>query len=172
MRIRVCQQRIHLKGTRYQARPPFRNEPKNTVSIQSLVHRRVFKQIILGEPEESGGGAKAVFLEMHKGSSQLNQPLVKGIVGALTLRQPEFLKHIVGLEEKLPVETLEIPKIMRIQLPAAEPVNHRGNFGAFMAHLFSMPEADGNLKQNHTAHNANPRFRSVQLQKRKLIFKE
>jgi hypothetical protein len=41
-----------------------------------------------------------------------------------------------------------------------------------MAHLFSMPEADGNLKQNHTAHNANPRFRSVQLQKRKLIFKE
>lgn len=71
------------------------------------------------EQESPGGGKTAAMLgmigvqmmkpEMNEASGELDQPLVKGVIGVLpALAEPDILKHIVGLVVTPGVETLEI----------------------------------------------------------------
>ena len=54
-------------------------------------------------------GMEVLQTEMDKTSGQLDQPLVKGIVGMLlSLTQPEILQHIMGLVVATRVETFKI----------------------------------------------------------------
>ena len=71
---------------------------------------------------------------MNKRTRQLNQALVKIAARPVPVQQPEILQNIVGLVEQLPVETIEIAQIARIQLLAGEPCHHLRHFAALMRH--------------------------------------
>ena len=80
-----------------------------------------------GELEESARGTKSpavlwmlgtgvLELQVDKGPCELDQPLVKGIIGSPSLLfQPEMLQHIVGLVIIAQVEALEIAKVAGIK---------------------------------------------------------
>ena len=64
---------------------------------------------------------------MHKRAGELDQSSVKSVIGAGAVAQPEFLQHLVGLEELGAIETLKITEVMRLQWLAQAFLNQRGD---------------------------------------------
>lgn len=84
---------------------------------------RILPQIRLGESEQRRRRFEPVFLQMDKSAGQLNQSLVKITVKRPPVRQPQFFQNFMRLVKKLPVETFEITKIMRVQFAPAKLLN-------------------------------------------------
>jgi ParB family chromosome partitioning protein len=101
-----------------------------------FVHARIFFQVSAGELEERGGGAQAVFLQMHERTCELDESLVKISVRAMLVRQPQIFQHVVRLVKKLAVEAVEIAEVMRGEFVSPEGFDHRGDAGAFVTHRF------------------------------------
>src|SRR2546428_133836 len=52
----------------------------------------------------------------------------------MPMGEPKFLQHVVGLVEKLPIETLEVSQIMGVEVPATKLLNQGRDFAALPAH--------------------------------------
>ena len=59
----------------------------------------VFRQIRSRKVKQSNCGPKPVLLQMHKAARELNQAFVKGIVGAISIGEPEFFQYVMSFEE-------------------------------------------------------------------------
>jgi hypothetical protein len=103
---------------------------------------RIFFQVVTGKLEQSGGGTEPVFLKMHERAGELDESLVKISIRAVSVFKPQMLQHIVRLEKKLMVETVEIGEIVCVQFPSLERFDHRGNAGAFFAHEIMLKSQD------------------------------
>src|SRR5437762_2100324 len=79
-----------------------------------LVDQRVFRQIGIGQFKEGSRRSGAPLLQVNERARQLNETLKEVAIGAASIDQPEFLQHVVGLIEQLPVETLEVPQVMGV----------------------------------------------------------
>src|SRR6266567_2196122 len=97
---------------------------------------RVFAQVGLRQFEQSNRGTGAVFLQVNKRPGQLDQAFVKQTVRTLSLGQPKLFENFVGFEKKLAVKTLEIAKVMSVQVLALEFGNDRRNGGRLLVHGF------------------------------------
>ena len=95
-------------------------------------------QIRLRQLEERFRWLEPVLLQVNKSARKLDEPFIKEIARPLALGQPKFLEDIVRFIIKLPVEALEVPKIMGIQFPALASGDEFRDFGALMAHAQSI----------------------------------
>ena len=93
---------------------------QHVLQLQRFVDRRIGFQVRFREFEQSRRRPEPAFLEVDESACQLNQAFVEGIVRLAPLSQPEFFQDIVGFIKKLAIETLEVPEIMRVQLPSPE----------------------------------------------------
>ena len=100
-----------------------------------MVDRRISTQIGLRQPEQRRRGSGPVLLQMNESARQLNQALVKPVVSAPALLQPYRLQHLVRFEIKLPVETVEIAQIMRVQILPLMGCNQRRDLFVLMRHV-------------------------------------
>lgn len=71
---------------------------------------------------------------MHERTGELNQTFEKTSVRAVPVRQPQMFEHIVRLVIQPAVETIEIAKVMRIEILSPEGFNHGGDARAFLTH--------------------------------------
>lgn len=68
--------------------------------ITRVVNRRVGLQIRLREIEKRHGGSEPVLLQVHEGPGELDQALIKCVIGrGPAARQPEFLQYLVRLKK-------------------------------------------------------------------------
>ena len=102
--------------------------------IQTLVDRREFLEIGMGELEERCRGSGAAFLEMDERAGQLNQRLVEQAPRLAPFGQPEFFQNFVRLVKHLAVEAFEERQVMGVQISAAAVLDQRRDFGGFIAH--------------------------------------
>src|SRR5260370_42498328 len=81
---------------------------------------------------------------MHESAGELNEALVKKSVRQRASSQPKLLQHVMRVVEKLPVKTLQIPKVMGFQNLPVNPLYKKCNFSAFLPHPYSLkPKAPG-----------------------------
>jgi len=104
----------------FEALQPIGDEGVDAVHAEVFVERWIFFQIGVGEFEERGGRAKAVFPQMHERTGELNQTFVKGIIGAAAVREPEFFQDIMGFKIKPAIKAFEISEIVGIQIASFE----------------------------------------------------
>lgn len=71
---------------------------------------------------------------MDERTRKLNQSFVEGVIRTVTVREPEFLKHVVGFVKKALIEAFKIAEIMGGEVAATAVVNQRGDFGALFTH--------------------------------------
>jgi hypothetical protein len=88
------------------------DQAKHAPHIQTFMVGREPLQVGPGQSKQRQGGTGPVLLEVHEGSCQLNQALVKRAGWMAPLRQPQLLEDFVGLEEALLVEALEVAQVL------------------------------------------------------------
>ena len=84
------------------------------------MRRRVFFQIRQRQLEKCGGRTQAVFLQMDKCTSQLDQAFVKISIHAVLIGQPQIFQHFVGFVKLLLVEQRKVTGITRINSVTGE----------------------------------------------------
>ena len=115
---------------------PIADQGADAVDAEMVVQRGIFLQIGVGQFEERGGGAKAVFLQVNERAGELNQSFVEGIIGTAALGQPEFFENIVGLKVEPAVEAFEIAEIVGVEIASLELLDYFCDSAAFFAHDF------------------------------------
>ena len=71
---------------------------------------------------------------MHESARQLDEALIKQVVGLPPLTEPQFFQDIVRLVKELLVKALKISEIMGIETLPPGRFDHRGNPPALLAH--------------------------------------
>lgn len=132
-RIVRCE-RIFCKIVRFQFAQPFFNQRKRPRDAQSVVLGGIFLKVRPGQLEQRRGRTEPVLLQMNKRTGQLNEALVKGMIRAVPVRQPERFENIMRLVKEALIEALEITKIMRVQILPAAVFDESRDFCAFFAH--------------------------------------
>ena len=102
--------------------------------IQFFMPVGILLQIRLGQPEQRGGGAQPVFLQVHKRAGELDQALVKVADRSPAVGEPQILQYLVRLEKKLAVEAGEIAKVARVHVLTLKSLNDRKDAGALFTH--------------------------------------
>jgi len=74
-----------------------------------------------------GDGADALALKRQARAGFALSTGPRGVIGTGAVAQPEFLQHLVGLEELAAIETLKITEIMRVEWLAQAFLNQRGD---------------------------------------------
>jgi hypothetical protein len=93
---------------------------EHVLQLQRFVDGGIRFQVRFREFEQSRRRPEPAFLQVDESARELNQAFVEGVVRLPALSQPEFFQDIVGFIKKLAIETLEVPEIMRVQLPSPE----------------------------------------------------
>jgi hypothetical protein len=125
---------VRLKLACLQQPQPCLDDIADIAYFQVFVNGRVKFEVASRQLEKRRRGAQAIFLQMNKRASQLNQTSVKRAVGAMPIRQPKFLQHIVRLEEESLVEAFKEPEIVGGQFPSLTAFNQRRNLRALFTH--------------------------------------
>src|SRR5437660_5024232 len=71
---------------------------------------------------------------MDESTGKLDQVFVKRAIDAFLLWQPDLLEHIVRFIEELPVETIKIRQIVRLEMLSLKALDDLCDFGRFAAH--------------------------------------
>jgi len=104
--------------------------------VEVVMAERVAAQVGQGEVEEVRGGAEPFLLQVDVGPGELDQPLVEIAVGLALAAEPELLEDVVGLVVELPVEAVEIARVVGA-VPLVAPMfglgEQRGDLGRFLA---------------------------------------
>ncbi len=85
-------------------------------NVQMFEDGGIFLKVRLSEFEQGGGGTQAVFLQMDERARKLDEPLIKRMFGAMTVREPELLEDFVCLEEKTAIEAFKKAEVMGVQI--------------------------------------------------------
>jgi hypothetical protein len=127
-------ERVAELSIRFQPDHPAPDQILDYANIQRFVKSGISAQVDLREFEQRDCRLAPLFLNVNECSGELNQPLIKEVVGLSALCQPQLFEHFVGLKEELPIKTLKITDIMSIELPALMGMNQGSNLGGFMTH--------------------------------------
>src|SRR5580698_11486622 len=106
--------------------------------IQPIMLAWIFLEVRAGQFEERRRRTQAIFLQMHEGARQLDEPFVKRAVRAVLVWKPDMLQDIMRLVKKLPVEAMKVTRIMRVNLLSAMRLHHRGHACTFAAHILTL----------------------------------
>ena len=107
-----------IYGTGFKPLQPIVDEVQHGGEIEPLVSVRKPSEICVSQFEKRGSRPQPPLLQMDEGTSQLDEAFVKQAIRIVPLRKPQVLQHIMSLVEELPVKTIEIPEVMRVQIPS------------------------------------------------------
>jgi len=93
-------------------------------------------------------------LEVHEGSGELNQPLVKRVIRTFALREPEFFQHVVGFEVEPAIEAFEIAQVVGVDIASLKLLDYFRDGAAFFAHESGRIENGGELSGKINQPNA------------------
>jgi hypothetical protein len=113
---------------------PVLDHGEHAFQIEPLIRSRELLQVGLGQIEERERRTGPVLLEVDERARQLDQALIECAIRVAAPEQPQFFQHLMGLEEALAVEALEVTEVMSIVGPSHMPPGERGNPGALAAH--------------------------------------
>lgn len=125
--------RQRISSVRFQSLKEMVDPGQSVGDGQAVVAGWILPEVGLRQFEESSRGAKSVFLQMHERPGQLNQPLEKGAIRSVPVRQPKFFQHVVSFVKESPIETFKITEIPRVEIAAATILDQRGDFRALPA---------------------------------------
>lgn len=114
------------------------NEHEHAFRIQLIVLEGVFLKIRAGEFKERGRRPEAVFLQMHEGAGQLDEPFVERPVRPQFIGQPEVFQDIMGFVKELVVETVKIARVMRVHPLPVMRSHHCRDACAFASHILNL----------------------------------
>ena len=86
--------------TGFHARQPLCDQCQQAGKGQPFVEARVLAQIGLSQFEQGGGRSRPMLLHVHESPSQLDESLVKQVLHATPLFEPQFLEDFMGFEKK------------------------------------------------------------------------
>jgi len=105
-------ERVRGELMRLQPVSPGFNEPQNSGNVKVFVYGGIFLEVGLGEFEQGGRGAQAVFLQVDERARQLNQPFIKQPIWLSPSREPKLFEHVVRFEVQALVETFKKGQIL------------------------------------------------------------
>src|SRR5436190_24199631 len=83
--------------------------------------------------EKGGCRFEAFFLEMDKGTCELNQPFIEPVVGCMACCEPEFFQYVMSFVEPLSVEAFKITEVVGISIFTAATLDQFCNFCGLLA---------------------------------------
>lgn len=92
------------------------------------MEERIIAEVGGGEAKEGVGRLEAMFLQVDKRAGELDEALVEGVIGTVTLGEPEFFEDVVGFVKESAVETIEIAEVVRVEIVTREGFNQCGDF--------------------------------------------
>ena len=102
--------------------------------IKVFVNLRIFFQIGQRELEQGRRRLRPVLLQMHKRAGELDQAFVECAVRPVFVLEPDVFEHLVRLEKKLAVETIEESEVMGVELSLGKLSRRRGDTFVLVAH--------------------------------------
>ena len=127
-------ERVVLEIAGFEALQPIADERANAVDAEVVVEVGIFLEIGVGQFEQCGGGTEAVFLQVDERAGELNEPFIKGIIGAGALGEPEFFQDIVRLKIEPAIEAFKVAEVMGVKIASFELLDQFRDGAAFFAH--------------------------------------